>query len=152
MTREDAYYQMLLLKCGITDVFNSWFNDLLENEEPLSKETMGLIDKSDDINAVISYLEQLCGCDRDEHEACRRVRLFLRDEYTAGRLTNARCAEIMYTVSVYNRGFENPIWEDMYYLSDVYDYAEIGVCTMENFEELFKRYLETGEYLKTLKY
>lgn len=151
MTREDAYYQMLLLKCGITDVFNSWFNDLLENEEPLSKETMGLIDKSDDINAAISYLEQLCGSDRDEREACRRVRLFLRDEYTAGRMTNARCAEIMYIISVYNNCFDNPVWEDMYYLSNVYDYAEIGVCTMENFEELFKRYLETGEYLKTLK-
>ena len=102
------------------------------------------------INALISYLEYISRGDRDEYEACRRIRLFLRDEYFAGRLTNARCAEIMYTVSVYNSGFDDPVWQDMYYLSDVYDYAEIGVCTMQHFEELLTRYLETGEYLKLL--
>ncbi|MBQ3598602.1 MAG: hypothetical protein II987_04990 [Clostridia bacterium] len=150
MTRANAYYQMLLLKCGYTEQFDTWLNDLLETEDPISEETLGLIGKGNDINALISYLEYISRGDRDEYEACRRMRLFLRDEYFAGRLTNARCAEIMYTVSVYNRGFENPIWEDMYYLSDVYDYAEIGVCTMQHFEELLTRYLETGEYLKLL--
>ncbi len=150
MTRADAYYQMLLLKCGFKEQFDTWFNNLLETEDPISEETMGLIGKGDDINALISYLEQISGGERDELEACRRIRLFLRDEYSAGRLTNARCAEIMYTVSVYNSGFYDPVWQDMYCLSGVYDLAEIGVCTMQHFEELLTRYLETGEYLKLL--
>ncbi len=150
MTRADAYYQLLLLKCGYKEQFDTWFNNLLETEDPLSEETMGLIGKGNDINALISYLEQISGEDRDEPEACRRIRLFLRSEYSAGRLANARCAEIMYTVSVYNSGFDDPIWQDMYYLTSVYDYAEIGVCTMQNFEELLTRYFETGEYLNLL--
>ena len=148
MTRANAYYQMLLLKCGYTEQFDTWLNDLLETEDPISEETLGLIGKGNDINALISYLEQISGEDRDEFGACRRIRLFLRDEYFAGRLTNARCAEIMYTVSVYNSGFDDPVWQDMYCLSSEYDYAEIGVCTMQHFEEPLTRYLETGEYLK----
>ncbi|MBO5982217.1 MAG: hypothetical protein J6Q24_07205 [Clostridia bacterium] len=150
MTREDAYYQMLLLKCGYKERFDTWFNNLLETEDPLSEETLGLIGKGNDINALISYLEQISGEDRDEFEACRRIRLFLRDEYSAGRLTNARCAEIMHTVSVYNSGFDDPVWQDMYCLSSAYDVALAGECTMQNFEELLTRYFETGEYLKLL--
>ena len=152
MTRADAYSQMLLLKCGFTEQFEKWFDTLLETEDPLSDETMELIGKGNDINVLISCLENISRGDRDEEEACRRVRLFFRDEYLAGRLTNQKCSEYMYSVSVYNQNFEHPSWNNMFNVTTDYDLAEIGIKTMRDFEEILTRYLETGEYLKTLKY
>ncbi len=150
MTRESAFFQLLLLKCGITEQFDIWFDELLKTEDPISEETLGLIGKGNDINALISYLEYVSRGNRDEYEICRRIRSYLREEYLAGRLTNARCAEIMYIISVYNNCFDNPVWYDMYCLSDVYDCAADGFYwTIENFEEMLLQYLETGDLPKS---
>lgn len=149
MTRENARFQLLLLKCGITDQFDVWFDELLKTEDPISDETLGLVGKND-INELISYLEYVSRGNRDEYEICRRIRSYLREEYLAGRLTNARCAEIIYIISVYNGGFDNSVWHDMYCLSDVYDCAANGFYrTIESFEEMLLRYLETGDLPKS---
>ena len=40
MTREDAFFQMLLVRSGITEEYDAWFDRYLEEEERRMEEEM----------------------------------------------------------------------------------------------------------------
>lgn len=44
MTREDAYYERILLLCGYWEDYDRWLDSYLETEEPLSDIVLELLD------------------------------------------------------------------------------------------------------------
>ncbi len=52
MTREDAYYERILLLCGYWEDYDRWLNSYLETEEPLSNIVLELLDCCGDFKEI----------------------------------------------------------------------------------------------------
>jgi hypothetical protein len=87
MTREDAYFERILLLSGFWDGYDEWLGFYLENEDPLSDIVLELIDCKD-IKAAEYCLGLYCQEKPfDEGAVHERLRVFLRDSYKSGKMT-----------------------------------------------------------------
>lgn len=149
MTSENACYQFLLLKHGFYNQYNKWFDTLLEEENPLSAETLGLIDCSNDYDKITAYLANIAIDGYDRAAVCEKIRLFLCEEFNSGRVVGKECTHIMYEMSLHDMNYENcGEWWPMFNLDDYYDLAETGIVKMSDFEQALSVYLNTGVYNK----
>lgn len=147
MTAENACFQFLLLKHGFYEQYDNWFDTLLKEENPISAETLGLIDCNGDYEKIAAYLSNIAVDGYDRAAVCEKVRLFLRDEFNSGRLVGKECAHIMYKISLHDMNYDNSVeWWPMFALCDYYDLAEIGILKMSDFEQALSVYLNTGAY------
>lgn len=88
MTREDAYYERIMLLCGYWDNYDEWLDSYLETEDPLSDIVLELLDCHGDIKEVEHRLNLYClEAPFDEESVYIRLRLYLRDGYKNGNLS-----------------------------------------------------------------
>ena len=147
MTYEDACFQFLLLKHGFYEQYDNWFDTLLKEENPLSAETLRLIDCNGDYEKIAAYLGNIAVDGYDRAAVCEKVRLFFRDEFNSGRLIGKECAHIMYKISLHDMNYNNSDeWWPMFNLDDYYGLAETGILKMADFEQALSVYLNTGVY------
>ncbi len=149
ITREDAYYFMILLNLGIRDEFDKCLDFHLENEDPLSEIVMNLalcgLDVNKTITCLMSYSKQ---APTDYSEVCTRLRMFLKNGYESGTYTLPETVNLMYRFAAihgdpgdcdFNYG-----WQDMFYLEEYYSLAEDGIIPRENFNRAFSGFLYNG--------
>jgi hypothetical protein len=149
LTREDAYYFMILLNLGIRDEFDKCLDFHLENENPLSEIVMNLALCGSDVNktitCLVSYSKQ---AQTDYSEVCNRLRMFLKEGHENGKYTTAETVNMMYRFAIVHGdpgGYDfNRHWQDMFYLEEYYSLAEDGIIPWENFNRAFSGFLYDG--------
>ena len=148
MTREDAYYERILLLCGYWEEYDRWLDSYLETEEPLSDIVLELLDCRGDFKEIEYRLRLFCLEKPFNEEAVyERLRLFLRDKYKSGEWSkdDVMSALFRFSAKIPFCDFQN----DCSALSDYYDLAIEGIVSMARFDPIFERFLEDGKYFDT---
>ena len=133
MTREDAYFERILLLSGFWEGYDEWLGFYLENEDPLSDIVLELIDCKD-IKAAEYCLGLYCQEKPfDEGAVHERLRVFLRDSYKSGKMTKDA---VLATMGKFSRilpedGAFMRNCEVLYY---DYDLVEGGVISEKKFD------------------
>ena len=143
MTREDAYYERIMLLCGYWDDYDEWLDSYLETEDPLSDIVLELLDCHDDIKEVEHRLNLYClEAPFDEESVYIRLRLYLRDGYKNGNLTkdDVMSALFRFSQKIPFCYFQN----QCRLLSDYCDLAENGILVMKEFDLELLRWLDQG--------
>ena len=143
MTREDAYYERIMLLCGYWDNYDEWIDSYLETEDPLSDIVLELLDCHGDIKEVEHRLNLYClETPFDEESVYVRLRLYLRDGYKNGNLTkdDVMSALFRFSEKITFCDFQNQC--DV--LSDYCDLAENGILVMKEFDVELNRWLDQG--------
>ena len=143
MTREDAYYERIMLLCGYWDNYDEWIDSYLETEDPLSDIVLELLDCHGDIKEVEHRLNLYClEAPFDEESVYVRLRLYLRDGYKNGNLSkdDVMSALFRFSQKIPFCFFQNQCGV----LSDYYDLAENGILLMKEFDEELNRWLDQG--------
>ena len=143
MTREDAYYERIMLLCGYWDNYDEWIDSFLETEDPLSNIVLDLLDCRGDIKEVEHRLNLYClEAPFDEESVYIRLRLYLRDGYKNGNLTkdDVMSALFRFSQKIPFCDFQNQCGV----LSDYCDLAENGILVMKEFDVELNRWLDQG--------
>ena len=148
MTREDAYYERIMLLCGYWDNYDEWLDSYLETEDPISNIVLELLDCRRDIKEVEHRLNLYClEAPFDEESVYVRLRLYLRDGYKNGSLTEDYVMSALFKLSqkIPFCDFQNQCT----CLSDYYDLAENGILDMKKVREELNRWLDHGGRVNT---
>lgn len=148
MTREDAYYERIMLLCGYWDNYDEWFDSYLEIEDPLSDIVLELLDCRGDMKEVEHRLNLYClEAPFDEDSVYVRLRLYLRDGYKNGNLTKdgVMSALCRFSQKITFCDFQNQCGV----LSDYYDLVKEGCIDAEKFEGVLVRWLDNGQPFNT---
>ena len=146
MTREDAFFQMLLIRSGITEEYDAWFDRYLEEEDPLSDIVLALVDAGSDFNKILSCL-YFYTAERpiDYAKVTEMLRLYLKNAYESGRFDKITCTSYMYRFAE-KSGRMHEEFAPMMIISDYLSYADDGLCDKEKWEKiLFLPYLSEGK-------
>ena len=151
MTREEAYFERILLLSGFWEGYDEWLGFYLENEEPLSDIVLELIDCKD-IKAAEHRLGLYCEEKPfDEESVHERLRIFLCDSYKSGKMTKDIVLATM-------GNFSHILTEDATFskncrvLFDYYDLVEERMISEERFEAVMLAFLERNERVDTDKF
>ena len=150
MTREDAYYERIMLLCGYWDSYEQWLNSYLETEDPLSDIVLELLDCHNDMKEVEYRLNLYClEKPFDEETVYVRLRLYAREKYRDGIFT---IDEVMSTLFRFSQkipfcDFQN----QCSVLSDYYVLVDEGVVDMALFQPILKNWLDNGGAIDTSK-
>ena len=142
MTREEAYYALIKLRCGDFESYDNWLNIFLESEDPLSKIVLELIDcqsiKDVEYTLRLYCLEKTF----DMESVYARLRLELSEKYESGKLTISEVMSWIYRIakSIPDCFFRNCL----YLLSDYYCLVEEGIISAHRFEAFLKKWLKNG--------
>ncbi|MBQ8404583.1 MAG: hypothetical protein IJX55_09215 [Clostridia bacterium] len=145
MTREDAYFERLLLLAGFWNGYDEWLDGYLKREEPLSDIVLELVDCGGDMKEVEYRLNLYClEKPFDEESVHERLRLFLWDGYKSGKMSKD---EVLAAMGKFSRilpdgGAFGRDFEILYY---DYDLVEGGVISEEQFDGEFLAFLESGK-------
>ncbi len=145
MTREDAFFQMLLIRSEITEEYDAWFDRYLEEEAPLSDIVLELVDAGSDFDKIVSCLH-FYTAERplDYAKVAEMLRLYLKNAYESGRMDNITCTSYMYRFAE-KSGRMHEEFAPMMIISDYLWLAEEGACDREKWEKmLFLPYLLEG--------
>lgn len=148
MTREDAYYERIMLLCGYWDNYEEWLDFYLETEDPLSNIVLELLDCRGDIKEVEHRLNLYClEAPFDEESVYVRLRLYLKDGYKNGNLTEdgVMSALLRFSHILSSCSFGN----QCACLSDYYDLAEQGILDIRKVREELHRWLDQGGRVNT---
>ena len=148
MTREDAYYQRIMLLCGWSDNYDEWLDSYLETENPISNIVLELLDCRENIKEVVHRLNLYClEASFDEKSVYIRLRLHLRDGHRNGNLTENDVMSALFKLSqkIPFCDFQN----ECACLSDYYDLAENGILDMNIVREELNRWLDQGGRVNT---
>ena len=143
MTREDAYYERIMLLCGYWDNYDEWLDSYLETEDPLSDIVLELLDCHGDIKEVEHRLNLYClEAPFDEESVYIRLRLYLRDGYKNGNLSKDDVMSALFSFSqkIPFCDFQSQCGV----LSDYCDLAENGILVMKEFDVELNRWLDQG--------
>lgn len=147
MTREEAYFEKMLLICGFHDGYDARLDHYLTVEDPLSDIVLDLVDCGGDWKQAIHCLHRYCQEGAvDEDAVCEMLRLYLKDAYDSGRMTQDEIVAAMYRFA---RSKDDPYdneWLDMIYLSDALDLVESLDDADEKLTEQFNRAFEAYLY------
>ncbi len=151
MTREDAYFERILLICGFWEGYDEWLGGFLESEEPISGVVLDLVDCGGDMKEVEHVLNLYClEKPFDEEAAEKRLRLFLRDNYKSGKMSKDEVLAAMYRFSG-ALPFESKFGGNCAVLSDYYDLVGEKIVDVEKFDVVFADFLENGTHVDTDK-
>lgn len=151
MTREEAYFERILLLSGFWEGYDEWLGFYLENEEPLSDIVLELIDCKD-IKAAEHSLGLYCGEKPfDEESVHERLRAFLCDSYKSGKMkkdallaTMGKFSRILPEGSAFRRNCEVLYYD--------YDLVEGGMIAEKKFDAVMLDFLENNEWVDSDKY
>jgi len=148
MTREDAYFERILLLSGIWDGYEKWLDHYLETEDPLSPIVVELTECGLDIKEIEYRLNLYCSEKAfDKAAVIERLMDFMREKHSSGKLSKPETLSLMYQISRHiEPGFAA---NQMMLLSDYYVLAEEGVGDMKRFDKIFYSYLYDGVPINT---
>lgn len=151
MTREEAYFERILLLCGYWDEFDDWLDSHIEIENPISDIVLELIDCRNDIKEVERRLNLYCLEDIiNEGIIYEKLRHYLRDKYLCGKMTKD---EVMSGLYRFNKNL--PICDFALVclcFSDAYELICEGYGEWEgDFEADLLQFLNDGDTTKWLK-
>lgn len=151
MTREDAYYERIMLMCGYWEDYDRWLDVCLETEEPLSDIVLELLDCRGDRKETEYRLRLFCLEKPFNEEAVyERLRLLLHGKYKSGEWSKD---DVMTALSRFSANIPFCDFQiDCSALSDYYDLAEEGIVSMARFDPLLERFLEDGESFDTKEF
>ena len=152
MTREDAYFERILLLSGFWEGYDEWLDSYLESEEPLSDIVLELIDCHGDMKEVEYRLDLYCQEKPfDEGAVHERLRVFLRDSYKSGKMTKDAVLATMGKFSfILPDG--GAFVKNCRVLYDCYDLVEDRMISEERFEAVMLAFLERNERVNTDKF
>lgn len=140
MTREDAYFERILLLSGIWDGYEEWLDHYLETEEPLSRIVVDLTECGSDIKEIEYRLNLYCSeKDFDKESVFERLRAFVKENHLSGKLSKPEALSLMYQIARHTE--PSFAANQMMLLSDYYILAEEGVIDMKRFDKVFYAYL-----------
>lgn len=145
MTREDAYFERLLLLAGLWEGYDEWLSAYLESEEPLSAIVLELVDCGGDIKEAEHRLNLYClEKPFDKQAVYERLRLYLWENYKSGKTEED---EVLALMCRFSRIIpeDNAFLSDCAALSDYYDFVEEGIISAESFRRVLCAFLEKGE-------
>ena len=148
MTREDAYYERIMLLCGYWDNYDEWLDFYLKTENPLSNIVLELLDCHGDIKEIEHRLNLYClESPFDEESVYVRLRSYLRDGYKNKTLTED---DVMSALFRFSRKIPFCDFQDQCgCLSDYYDLAENGILDMKKVVAELNRWLDHGGRVNT---
>ncbi len=149
MTREDAYFERLLLLCGFWDGYDVWLNGYLEQEEPLSDIVLELLDCRGDIKEVEYRLHLYClEKPFEENTVHERLHRFLWENYKSGQMSRD---EVLATMGKLAGAlpYECELARNCEVLYEYFDLVEEGYIDAQRFDRAFLDYLETGRKIDT---
>lgn len=153
MTREDAYFERLLLLAGLWEGYDEWLGFYLESEEPLSDIVLELVDCRGDMKEVEYRLNLYCQEKPfDEAGVHERLRLYLWENYKNGKMEKDEVLARMCRFSSRILPDDNSVCGNFRVLSDYYDLVEGGVISEEQFDGEFLAFLENGKRVDTDKF
>ena len=153
MTREEAYFERLLLLAELWEGYDEWLGFYLENEEPLSDIVLELVDCRDDMKEVEHRLNLYCQEKPfDEAGVYERLRRYLWENYNGGKMTKDEVLALMCRFSSRIIPFGNSVGANFMTLSDYYDLVKEKMIAEERFDNVFLAYLERGERVDTDKF
>ncbi len=148
MTREDAYYERIMLLCGWWDNYDEWLDSFLKIEDPISHIVLELVESRGDMNEVLHRLNLYClEAPFDEESVYARLRTNLRDRYRNGDLTEDQLMSAI--CRIYQKIPSCDFQNQCLCLSDYYDLAEIDIVDMNKFIEELNRWLDHGGKVNT---
>lgn len=144
MTREDAYYERILLLCGFWEQYDQWLDFYLETEEPLSDIVLELLDCRGDMKEVEYRLNLYClEKPFDEESVYTRLREYLWDRYSKNVFTKD---DVMVALFRFSRNIPCCLFSNQCLtLSNYYLLVEEGIVDAERFDRVLIRYLRSGE-------
>jgi len=152
MTREDAYFERILLLAGLWEGYDEWLGYYLENEEPLSDIVLELVDCHGDMKEVEHRLNLYClEKPFDEESVHERLRLYLWENYKRGKMAKDEVLALMCRFSSRIIPYGTGVHSNFMALSDYYDLVKEGMIAEEKFDKAFCAYLERGERVDTDK-
>ena len=148
MTREDAYYERIMLLCGYWDNYDEWLDFYLKTENPLSNILLELLDCHGDIKEIEHRLNLYClESPFDEESVYVRLRSYLRDGYKNKTLTEDDVMSALFRFSQKIPGCD--FQDQCGCLSDYYDLAENGILDMKKVVVELNRWLDHGGRVNT---
>ena len=103
MTREDAYFERILLLSGFWEGYDEWLGGYLESEEPLSDIVLELVDCGGDMKEVEYRLNLYClekpFNEESVHERLRLSIHFKCDVYTSFSYQSCFLSDLSFTSS-----------------------------------------------------
>ena len=148
MTREDAYYERIMLLCGYWDNYDEWLDFYLKTENPLSNIVLELLDCHGDIKEIEHRLNLYClESPFDEESVYVRLRSYLRDGYKNKTLTED---DVMSALFRFSQKIPFCDFQDQCgCLSDYYDLAKNGILDMKKVVVELNRWLNHGGRVNT---
>ena len=152
MTREDAYFQRILLLSGFWEGYDEWLGSYLESEEPLSDIVLELVDCHGDMKEVEYRLNLYClEKPFDEVGVYERLRLYLWENYKSGKMEKDALLATMGKFSfILPDG--GAFVRNCRVLYDYYDLVEEQMISEERFEAVMLAFLERNERVDTDKF
>ncbi len=148
MTREDAYYERIMLLCGWWDNYDEWLDSYLKTEAPISHIVLELVESRGDMNEILHRLNLYClEAPFDEESVYVRLRTNLRDRYKNGDLTEDQLMSAI--CRIYQKIPSCDFQNQCLCLSDYYDLAENGIVDINRFNEALDRWLDHGGRVNT---
>ena len=151
MTYEHAVYFKLLLLCGYTDELQTYVDNALIEQNPISDVILELSQKDNDKNTLSILNQHLSKVNDDDidynNTVFNLVMDFLKKEYTNGNLSMKEITDLMYKIALNTaRELEEP-WQSMYFLGDFYAEAEEGYFDMADFKRKFNAFINDKIYI-----
>jgi hypothetical protein len=141
MTREDAAYQMILLKSNITDEYDAWLDHYLEIEDPLSDILLKLLDCRSHLSDTISCLQFYCWEKEYDHQSvAEKLRLYLKNAYLSGNIDRETCVNDMYAFAYKSERMH----EEFAVMSAISDYYELAE---DQWQQIGPEQIQTGDIL-----
>ena len=145
ISNEEALFQMLLLKTGVTDRFSAWLNECLEREDPLSELTLELAFCGNNFSKAISCLHRFLTEQRSVNQeiVADRIRTEIKDRYETGKADRETCVAILDRITAIVEYMKEP-WLSAYRVCICYEEFMDGYLSDEQFDKRFLSYLANG--------
>ena len=148
MTSKTVAYYSAMLRVGLGDAFYRAFDQVLEEEEPLSKLTLSLCDCICDVNAVLQVLgEYLSEYPADDQAVYELILADLKNRCASGTMTRKGMVTALNDIAhALDKCMEEP-WYYIVYMADNLDLCEDGIISENVFNTCFDAWFDYGQWL-----
>lgn len=145
MTYEYAEYLKLLLLCGYKDELQSYVDDALVKQDPLSEVVLALAAAGDSDKKLLSALNEYLQTNDEELDYDKTVfdfvMAFLKRKYTEDSMSMEEITDLMMRIAVHTDRYYDQPWNTMYLMGDYFYESEIGYIGKEQYSHMFDEFI-----------
>lgn len=150
MTHEEAYFHMILLQSGYTDIYDSTLNAYLEKEDPLSDIVLSLSFCETQEKAIHCLYDYTVDKGCDMQTVARYLRFYVKERYENGSMSAEDCLAAFHSFLIQTDAYHEKPWSFWETLSNCYWYVcsscdEMDMPLPVSLKNALSLYLETGE-------